>query len=1157
MQSEPTSDSQNTSIESVAESPNTSTQYGLHEPDYPTPPPSHTRGREGSSLPNSGSQRSHSEISARSDASSSRSSVGRLSAPKTPSPSRGNRIAEYENAIATPPRNKFEGPAFEVVKSLRKPGDKTSPVAGLPNEILTHALSHLSPFDLGNVALVSHRFHTLVTTPHAWRSAFSRYFPGHQSLEYDVEGSGSEDGREAFRSEKRSFTRLTKNGSWRSEYVVRTQLLRSLARGKPVHVIAPPSAARTGQSHTANAITMYNSQLGSAVNLLHGTFGGGLNKRSSPQFVHATEENCEATKSDPSNGKADNWGLTDQFLSHSFADLYPGEAMWGLGPGELVGVPNVIDVSQPCGLAHGQGHPNGLVYYRAIDEMRGRFLAVSFARSIPEIGIPSVRSRNEAICSIWIAKSSSVPLMSDGLVGILSGSSLGIVASYSLGPDIREHRHLARGELTGRWVLSPGVPIIALAVDEHYSLKRRVQNRVWAVALNALGELFYLTKMPRRPQMKYPAQLSGDIRDIYAWDTGRSVCWNFVEPSRRVARPNPYRDEDVDGSYSPRQSWNGMCLSKEQIEAETREIEVFLEKKPKDFQKACVGWDMRRRLEVDFAGDDGNYAGENIVVLDCIADDSRAANVKRYARCKTVELEATNTSDEVLPSLASSVSTAEDSSLFGGTKTPLSEENLGAATSQNFTDGWSRRSSDTTTIRMITTEEWRTSSFSLPGFRIQQISASTLDNSTYAVLTISEDPALSSSGLSETSSPLSTPASPANVFISPSDLPGQRARLLAIGTSTGSIYLWDIRASVPRAGSHANTISPLRSIHTESPSISSLGLTALTLVHGGADGLVQAWDPLASTTSPIRTLNSRFSSRARRRLVQAQARPQGVGVNYFAAGAIALDPDASSLRGMVSLGTHLRYWSYSSTASDEHQSRKRRLRRGERHSSHSSAVGSGFLSQGRMARMKDLIAEERFERERDEEEKRKEQEQLNRRFGTELLGAGASEEEVMAYARLLSEESAQKDAAKRRESGASSAVVSTPRSEAQADDGMDDDLKEAIRLSLAENAAAREVNEGGDEDVNLNVPVRYTKARKASPRPVGVSQPTAGSSKGVEMDDLDFALQLSLAEAQSHSEMEPKDGDEEFPALSPTESPTARPGDNSNQGKGKGKGRAL
>ena len=57
----------------------------------------------------------------------------RLSPKSTPSPPPGyNRIVEYEKA-STPPIRKREGPAFEVIKKYRSPGDKRSPIQELPN----------------------------------------------------------------------------------------------------------------------------------------------------------------------------------------------------------------------------------------------------------------------------------------------------------------------------------------------------------------------------------------------------------------------------------------------------------------------------------------------------------------------------------------------------------------------------------------------------------------------------------------------------------------------------------------------------------------------------------------------------------------------------------------------------------------------------------------------------------------------------------------------------------------------------------------------------------------------------------------------------------------------------------------------------------------
>lgn len=62
-------------------------------------------------------------------------SVGSTSPPPpaTPSHVQRNRIDEYEKASTPPVGRKREGPAFEVIKKQRAPGDKRSPIAELPN----------------------------------------------------------------------------------------------------------------------------------------------------------------------------------------------------------------------------------------------------------------------------------------------------------------------------------------------------------------------------------------------------------------------------------------------------------------------------------------------------------------------------------------------------------------------------------------------------------------------------------------------------------------------------------------------------------------------------------------------------------------------------------------------------------------------------------------------------------------------------------------------------------------------------------------------------------------------------------------------------------------------------------------------------------------
>ena len=1015
--------------------------------------------------------------------------------------------------------------------------------------------------DLSAVSLVSRRLHNLVTTPHAWRVAFARYFSGPDSLSRisKLASTASEDDENNFKSEKRAFTRLTTLASWRSEYILRTRLLRSLSRGKPIPALQTPAAIRMGQHHAPSAVTMYNSQLFTIVNHLHATFGTTLNKRF-PKFIHGADDVGAATLSDPLTSKVESWGSSDVAAFVQFADIFPGVAQYGLGSGEIVGIPNVMDVSQPHGMALGEGYPGGIVYFRHAEESRGRALAGSSGFSSPGLGIPKILATDEATCSIWIAKSTAIPYLTEGLIGLMTGSSVGIVTAYSLGSDGLRESRLTRGELTARWVLSPGVPIIAISVDETYSLKRHAQNRIWAVALNALGEVFYLTKFPKRPTSDRSSKMSEETREQLSWTTGRSVFWNLVELSRRTARPDPYKDSRVDGSYFPRSSWNGMCLTENQIAAETSEIEGFLQERPKNIQKLCIGWDMRRRLEVDFAGDDGNMAGEAVCVFACGLDEETVASVQRYSRCKVEQSKEFGKTASI--EAFDLTPTVERGSLFGGSiPIPTSEHPLpvGKIAGRSI----SRASTNSSPEPIELLEDWRKSIFSFNGYKSIQITATAIDNSAYSTLTLSEDPALGFAGMSNASTPFASPTLGATQPVTAADIPGQRARFVTAGTNTGSVFLWDIRSPVPRSADLTNTVDPLRIIHTESPEISCLALSALYLVHGGNDGLVQAWDPLASTLEPIRTLHSRFSSRARRRLVQAQASPQGVGINMFAAGAICLDPDPTVLRGMVTLGTHLRYWGYSSSAADQYKSKKRQLRFGERSN---NGGGDRFSATGR-GNMKDYIANEKVELEREKKERERRAKHLGNRFGVDLL---SSEEEAMAYARMLSEESLAEDR-KRRESQSTSGVVTpptssdpwtpltaTPEGSAQtftspvpvkSDEEFDADLAEAIRLSLGGEIASPSTHiSTSPPDQNsayYDVPIRYAKSKKSpSGSKRGSPKTNAESSRKQELDDLEFALQLSLAEEESKKAGE--NDQDDFPALKPLRG----------NAKGKGKHRA-
>ncbi|PLB44409.1 F-box and WD domain protein [Aspergillus steynii IBT 23096] len=1052
----------------------------------------------------------------------------------------GDRVSQYENAMGQSSKKQgdFE---FQMVPSSAH-SDLSLDI--FPNEVLTHILSHLPPPSLSSIALVSRRFHSLVTTPHAWRIAFSRFFPGPYTTENGTRLIGY-DHPDNLASDKRFFSRLTALASWRSEYILRTRLIRSLSRGKPASF--EPSkkngTVRAANVRNGSAVATYTSQLLYPVSHLHGAYGTEVAKKE-PHFIHGASEQGIASASDPSSVKVGTWGLSDHQLFRHFADLYPGDAEYGLGAGNMVGLPNQMDVSQPYGMIYGEGCPQGRSYFISTTELRGRFLDLTETSSQPPLGIPALNMITTGVTAVWIAKSSHVLKVTGGLVGMLSGTSSGVLSAFSLGPHPTYEKRFERGQVTAKWVLCPGVPIIAIAVDDNYSPRRHARRRIWATVLNALGEVFFLSDLPQQPEVG-SAKMSPEEMNMLAWKTGRSVNWELVELSRRTARPDPYSREPVDGSYSPRSSCDAMKLSQDQIAAETKEIEQFLSFKPKHFRKVCEGWDMRRDLLVDFAGDDTHGAGESIAVIARGIGEQEKASIRRYMRkASTSALPSHHSSNHVAVGIA-------PSTLFGGSTTPsISEKSESLPPSRA-----SGRLNDP--VFCASNTEWRISDFVFGDRKSVQITASALDLSTYASVTAEEDPLLGMSGSSADSSTVSSPLPHMKQPSSHLEIPGQRGRYMAVGTNSGLVMVWDIRSPTAKNSEVINSINPVRIIQTESPQVSCVAMSSLYLVHGGNDGLVQAWDPLASSARPIRTINSRFSSRARRRLIQAEATLHGVGNNFYATGAISLDPDPTVLRGMVALGTHLRYWSYSSSTADQYKTSKRRLRRGPK-GMNSTAEGQRFNNSGRGA-IYDHIEDEKVEMKRQEVADRKEKAHLSNRFGVDLLGPDVDEDQVIAYARLLSEEAFASEALKRGNMGASS-IVSSPSSsdtvgrrdssfapdelssssspyEDPVGDDLAPDIAEAIRLSLLDEAPKSFESDPFISNSSSDWQGHHDDYSSPSPES-GVGE----SSREQELTDLEFAIQLSLAETQPQEQ-------EEFPSLPMSSSP--------DKSKGKGKGRAL
>ncbi|KAJ4270384.1 hypothetical protein NW762_002064 [Fusarium torreyae] len=1032
-------------------------------------------------------------------------SAGRPSAP-------GQRIAEYENAMTPPTPKKALG--FKVIKRSETPSDGVQ-LEDFPNEILTHILSHLHSDSHAAIALVSKRFYALITSSHAWRMAFLRYFPGHEALEVknnvDIWAYSSHD---LIQSESRYFTRLTPLASWRKEYLLRTRLVRSLARGKPGASFA---SVRTGKK--TSAVLTYNSKLPWAVTNVHAVFTNG---KKPPKSIHGAADLGVASISDPTNGRVEKWGFVDPFSSMQLDEVFPNLIPYGLSEGPAA-TPNVLDVSQPYGLLAGEGFPGGRPYFRAINENRGRYLGADSGVVDTYPDIPKIPEMSEAICSVWLAKSANVPTNTQSMIGMLTGSTLGVVTSYAIGSDSGTQRYQT-GEVTARWVLSPGVPIISLKVDENYSQKRKSTARVWAVALNALGEVFYLTETPT-------AQNQAKSEDITknAWFAGRSVYWHLLDSTRRVARPDDLDKNAIKGAYTPRSPSNSMNLSKSQLAAEAREIEKFLRQKPAHFRRVCEGWDMQRKLEVDFANDDGLGAGENIFVIDCGLAEDRPAHIERYTR-SLVPQDAQSSSVILAPAPPALPATTQ-SSLFGSIPIEASE-----TVEEKAPESVSPASVSSSDF-LSHLHEWESCSMRLKGQSHAAITSASLDCSNTAVLTLAEDP----------------------LYTAEEETPGRRARLFAIGTDDGAVLVWNAREDAKGTG-----INPVREIHTESPEVSCVALSAMYVVHGGSDGLVQAWDPLASTLDPVRTLNARSNGRVPRHMMTMN--PTLDESTYSAVGAIYLDPDPTVLRGVVSFGAFLRYWAYSSAS---HASgRKRRLRHSDVHGRLASRRQGGAVT--------GFIAAEEAEIKRENEQKAREQNRLRNRFGVGALG-DLTEEEAIRYAQMVSEEAFAFEEQRRTSDSAADASLDTASTfsettvdtvtpepsvtdlvtppsastdnvgQAPAEDDYEQQIQQAIRLSLMEGVNEKgtspQAASSGDYEFSLTYKPKLGKKMK----PPGTGSPgaskTGGSSHAEPRDyDLELALKLSM-EDQGLSATDVGLGvhQEEFPALE-------------TEGVGKGKG---
>lgn len=941
--------------------------------------------------------------------------------------------------------------------------------------------------------------------------AFFRYFPGHQALEDGFHREGKETpltpSSDLVQSETRSFSRLTPLATWRSEYLFRTTLMSSLARGKPGKTRMDVDSPRPSHADKkSSAVLTYNSRLPWAVTNVDVVFENGSKP---PRAMHGTSAFGVATMSDPTTGKVSKWGFEDAHLSLDARDPGSPFNFYGLSLGPAA-ADNAMDLSQIFGVVTGEGIPGGRAYYRAPSDTVRRSLEAHGGVPASEDTIPRVPGFSEGICSVWITKSAAMPTISKAMVGMLTGSTIGVVTAYSLNTDVK----LRQGGITARWAISPGVPIVALKVDENYSVRRKTAGRVWAVALNALGEVYYLDTLPTAVQ----AAASSSNAVVDAWNVGYATRWKLLDNTKRIpsiddnGKVLPDSVEAVESAYLLATK---PAASRDERIASAAATSAMLRHEPAYFRQHCQRWDMRRRLEVDFGADNGQGSGEAIFVIDCGYGEMTA--VTRFVRQQVLHV----------PAHAAAKAPLTPRSIFGATaedKAPLSQEALTTAQSG----------------------EWLCQEFDLKDQQSTKISASALDNSTPSLLIMSEDPLCVTEDSEDDA-----------VDVLPKQIPGGRTRYLVLGMDNGAILVWNSRA---RQSSDA--IGPIRVIKTTSPMVRCVAASSLYVLHGGSDGLVQAWDPLASTLEAVRTLNSKSNGQLNRRLRSHPAWDASVDCGAQV-NAIYMDPDATNLRGVVAFGWSLKCWSYSAQSPNK---------RGKRRNRHVDAHAC-LASRRQATHFVGFIAEEEKEMARSSAERRRELSRLKARFGVGAFG-DLSDREALEYAQILSSEAFLADEQRRAsDSGGdtsleidsisvSSVSDMTPEPSildhrspesiltSHEEDEYDEELQRALRLSLMESTAndvsPSPLSGRSPDDFDFMVKFkpkdrRKSKGRRSTPQSPsgrivgsigGGSSSAAGLGSPSQDMDLALAMSLSMQTPEQQPEFTPSSY-EEFPALSP------------------------
>ncbi|KAF3940091.1 hypothetical protein ABW19_dt0203281 [Dactylella cylindrospora] len=808
-------------------------------------------------------------------------------------------------------------------------------------------IAYLDPPSLLSLTLTNHYFHKLISSPHTWRLLFLQWFP-------DSKGQFTPLTPPPDAAQVKLHPEDIETNHWRTEAILRSRLLRNLNKARPElreagnrssgSVYVEPQFKSTHLKTIPKSVIMSMMHLiQPPITHLFGIFDDDPLKPNtkvnhsapdfhpSPSFRTCNLNNGQASVWSPGNGQLVTEGeggtmvftryeksqytLATSFDVMEIVDIHQNGAgfavigrRWGenrinclagfrLGTGErmefilsheqnqsLVGIGTRVWVADLAGYGAVPGvgleeiSPEEIQKETDKDAEGDEEDIDTYIKRILSTGSAAERNKVQDEVLKKKYKSVRVPNASGvfseygvGLVYITSEGDVHVfqVDTSPLAPEFDIHRTLETNRMA-KWRVSPRCALINLKVDDDYTPEKKALGRPWCVVQNIVGEIWTFSGDPNPPPEFQESGLTEEEEE----EADLERADNEIENG-------PIGDELSLMDHTEREeTWQRIRQELADKYKAERDAARDAEKK-KIAQHVQGHWTMIEgtRVERPISGFylDDLYRDTGLIV----GDNENLQPLKLpwimevdFGGYNVVTFTTTSTEERRVQGFRYRLNTE-----FADKKPEIPEpEILGSQAFAGSPDDWTK-----TRLRIPKSGE----EIFDQGKNPQNITTIAMDQSWLA---------------------RSTPAAPNDNTV------GGNGRLFAVGTNHGRVLVFNIRGNPTKRSS--DILTPMRVCKIPgSPKVTCLAVTSLSLIVGANNGAISVFDPLGSSTEPIRKIVHAMSIDAKKDYFQrtsqygwSRTEQENTWQEETSAYQLCVDPNARNWRGAAILGCNILYW---------------------------------------------------------------------------------------------------------------------------------------------------------------------------------------------------------------------------------------------------------